>query len=392
MHEGTSLTDAVKLVAGISLTSEMKRVAGRLREDAAELDADAAHASRRRPRARRFVAACRRLAACAVLAAALLPLRAGMLDAEWPVHAVSDAPAAMPRRVALVIGNAAYRFTRALANPRNDASDMGAALKKVGFLVIEAFDLDKAAFDRTIRDFAAALEGADAGVLFYAGHGLQVSGVNYLVPVDAQLLSAEALEFETVRLDAVQRVMEREARTSILFFDACRDNPLLTTLARAMRTRSAEIGRGLAPVEGGVGTLVSFSTQPGNVALDGRDRNSPFSGALVRHLASSSDDLGTVLIAVRNDVMRATDRRQVPWEHSALTERFYFNPAAQSPARQPAAQLRLSEVAEAWSAVKDTANVALLEAFLARYKDSFFAELARARIKEVEANLRDGRN
>jgi hypothetical protein len=82
----------------------------------------------------------------------------------------------------------------------------------------------------------------------------------------------------------------------------------------------------------------------------------------------------------------------VPWEHSALTERFYFNPAAQSPARQPAAQLRLSEVAEAWSAVKDTANVALLEAFLARYKDSFFAELARARIKEVEANLRDGRN
>jgi uncharacterized caspase-like protein len=257
-----------------------------------------------------------------MLTVALLLFLPTALDAEWPVRAIGDAPAAAPRRVALVIGNAAYRYTRGLPNPRNDASDMGAALKKLGFLVIEAFDLDKAAFDKTIRAFSAALEGAEAGVLFYAGHGLQVSGLNYLVPVDAQLASVAALEFEMVRLDVVQRMMEGDARTSILFVDACRDNPLSRTLARAMSTRSAEIGRGLAPVEGGVGTLVSFSTQPGNVALDGAGRNSPFAAALVRHLARSTDDLGAILIAVRNDVVKETDRRQVPWEHSALTRRF----------------------------------------------------------------------
>jgi uncharacterized caspase-like protein len=383
MSGDTSLTDAIKLAAGISLTSEMKRVAGRLRDDACDIANDAAHGPAGRP-SRRLPASCARLAARAMLTVALLLFLPATLDAEWPVRAIGEAPAAAPRRVALVIGNSAYRYTRGLPNPRNDASDMGAALKKLGFLVIEAFDLDKAAFDKTIRAFSTALEGAEAGVLFYAGHGLQVSGLNYLVPVDAQLASVAALEFEMVRLDVVQRMMEGDARTSILFVDACRDNPLSRTLARAMSTRSAEIGRGLAPVEGGVGTLVSFSTQPGNVALDGAGRNSPFASALVRHLARSTDDLGAVLIAVRNDVVKETDRRQVPWEHSALTRRFYFSPGAQPPARQPAAQLRLSEVAEAWSAVKDTANVAVLEAFLARYKDTFFAELARARIDEVE--------
>ena len=384
MGEETSLTDAIKLAAGISLTSEMKRVAGRLRDDGRDIEGDAGYG--RAGWANRLFAGCARFAAGAILAAALLLFPTTMLDADWPVRGVSGAPAGMPRRVALVVGNAAYRYTPALTNPRNDASDMGAALKKLGFLVIEAFDLDKAAFDKTIRQFAAALEGADAGVLFYAGHGLQVSGLNYLVPVDAQLTSPAALEFEMVRLDVVQQMMESEAKTSILFFDACRDNPLSRALARTMKTRSAEIGRGLAPIEGGVNTLVSFSTQPGNVALDGAGRNSPFSGALVRHLAPSSDDLGTILIAVRNDVVKQTDRRQVPWEHSALTEPFYFHPGAPPRAQPPRAELRLSEVAEAWQAVKDTANVGALEAFRARYKDSFFAELARVRIREVEAD------
>jgi hypothetical protein len=118
--------------------------------------------------------------------------------------------------------------------------------------------------------------------------------------------------------------MESETQTNILFLDACRDNPLVRNLARALGTRSAQIGRGLAAIESGAGTLISFSTQPGNVALDGKDRNSPFTGALVRRLQSMNDDLSSVLIAVRNDVMSETERRQVPWEHSALTGRFYF--------------------------------------------------------------------
>ena len=234
------------------------------------------------------------------------------------------------RRVALVIGNSAYQHTPTLANPRNDATDMAAALKKLGFQVIEGFDLDKAAFDRKVRDFADALSGASAGVFSYAGHGLQVAGVNYLVPVDAKLTTASALDWEMVRVDLVQRTMERETQSNVLFLDACRDNPLARNLARAMGTRSAEIGHGLAAAEAGVGTLISFSTQPGNVALDGTGRNSPFAGALAKRIATSKDDLSALLIDVRTEVVKKTQGKQVPWEHSALMGRFYFNPSAQA--------------------------------------------------------------
>jgi len=286
------------------------------------------------------------------------------------------------RGVALVIGNSAYQNTAPLANPKNDATDVSAALKAYGFTVIEGFDLDKAGMDRTIRDFADALYGAQVALFFYAGHGLQVGGQNYLVPIDAKLSTPAALDFEMIRLEVVHRSMEREVATSILFVDACRNNPLARNLARAMGTRSAEIGRGLAQVEAGVGTLVSFSTQPGNVALDGTGRNSPFAGALVKHMGSSHEDLSAILIAVRNDVMKETQRKQVPWEHSALTGKFYFNPAAAlAPQVGPSAP---SEVERAWEAAKDTADKAVLEAFVVRFGDSFYAELARARLRGLE--------
>jgi hypothetical protein len=120
------------------------------------------------------------------------------------------------------------------------------------------------------------------------------------------------------------RTMERTAPTNLLFLDACRNNPLARNLARAIGTRSGEIKRGLAPVEAGFGTLISFSTQPGNVALDGVGRNSPFAGALVKHLLSSNEEIMGLLVDVRNDVIRETNRQQVPWEHTAMTGRFYF--------------------------------------------------------------------
>jgi uncharacterized caspase-like protein len=240
------------------------------------------------------------------------------------------------KRVALVVGNSAYLHAGELANPRNDAADVAAALGSLGFQVVQGVDLDKPSFDRRIRDFAVSLTGAEVGLFFYAGHGLQVAGQNYLVPIDAELTTASALDFEMVRLDLVHRTMEREAQTNIIFLDACRNNPLERNLRRAMGTRSAEIGRGLAAFEGGVGTLISFSTQPGNVAADGTGgRNSPFAGALLKQLTTSSDDLSAMLIAVRNDVMKETKRQQIPWEHSSLTGRFYFNPNAKSLAAAP---------------------------------------------------------
>jgi hypothetical protein len=247
--------------------------------------------------------------------------------------------AAQSKRVALVIGNSAYTNTAALDNPRNDSEDVSAALKALGFQVIDGRDLDKPAFDRKIRDFALALSGAQVGVFFYAGHGMQVGGQNYLVPVDAQLSTASALDFEMIRLDLIHRAMEREAQTNILFLDACRDNPLARNLSRAMGTRSAEVGRGLAAVESGIGTLISFSTQPGNAALDGQGRNSPYAAALLKHIASKQD-LGATLISVRNDVMRETEGKQVPWEHSALRALFYFAPPEVKPAATAPASIR----------------------------------------------------
>ncbi len=239
-------------------------------------------------------------------------------------------PAAAQKRVALVIGNSAYQHATALANPANDASDMGAALKELGFEVILGLDLDKRAFDARVREFSRALPDADTGVFYYAGHGLQVVGRNYLVPIDAQLQSERDLDFEANALDFILKQMEldRDGKTSIVFLDACRDNPLAGNLARSMGTRSAGVGRGLAQVQAGVGTFVAYSTQPGNVALDGQERNSPFTAALAASIREPGRNLTSVMIDVRRKVLAATSGRQVPWDHSALTGDFYFHLAS----------------------------------------------------------------
>ena len=268
------------------------------------------------------------------------------------------------QRVALVIGNGKYINAGTLANPVNDASDMAAALKDMGFTVVAGYDLDKPSLEKKIREFAGALSGAETGVFFYAGHGLQVAVPNYLVPVDAELSTADALEFEMIKLDSVQRIMENAAKTNILFLDACRNNPLARNLARALGTRAAAVGVGLAPAEFGVGTLVSFSTQPGNVAQDGKGRNSPFTGPLVKRIAAPGQDILTVLTEVRNEVLAATGEKQVPWENHALRAKFYFNPSAAPP---PRGQAQLSEAALAWSEVRDSKDVAVLEAFRKQY-------------------------
>ncbi len=239
-------------------------------------------------------------------------------------------PAAAQKRVALVIGNSAYKHATALANPANDANDMGAALKELGFEVILGLDLDKRGFDQRVREFSRALPDAETGVFYYAGHGLQVVGRNYLVPIDAQLQSERDLDFEANALDFILKQMEldRDGKTSIVFLDACRDNPLAGNLARSMGTRSAGVGRGLAQVQAGVGTFVAYSTQPGNVALDGQERNSPFTAALATSIKEPGRNLTSVMIDVRRKVLAATSGRQVPWDHSALTGDFYFHLAS----------------------------------------------------------------
>jgi uncharacterized caspase-like protein len=180
------------------------------------------------------------------------------------------------------------------------------------------------------------------------------------VPVDASLTAAAALDFEMLRFDLVQRTMERETKTNIIFLDACRNNPLARNLARAMGSRSAEIGPGFAVVDSGVGTLISFATQPNNVALDGEGHNSPYTGALLKYIESNTDDLNGILISVRNDVRAATANRQVPWENSALTGRFYFR----TPAEPHPPTISLDPFALMWLTTKDTTSIAVLEQFI----------------------------
>ena len=295
------------------------------------------------------------------------------------VYLLALTPAFADKRVALVIGNASYQTAGALANPSNDATDVAVELTSLGFEVILGVDLDKRGFDARIREFARQLEGADTGLLFYAGHGLQVAGQNYLLPTDAKLDRERDLDFESVRLDFILKQMEidREGKTNLVILDACRDNPFSRNLARSMGTRSASVGRGLAQVQTGVGTFIVYSTQPGNVALDGTGRNSPFTSALVKRIKEPGQNLTTVMINVRKDVLDATAGRQVPWDHSALTAEFFFSLASapqtlQKPSLGPdvtsdAVKERLRKLEDELKQKSEAANIAT-SAVLAQLK------------------------
>lgn len=297
-------------------------------------------------------------------------------------------PAMAQKRVALVIGNAAYKETAPLTNTRNDAADMGAVLRRLGFEVLDGIDLDKRSMERIIRQFDQQLAGAEIALFFYAGHGIQVAGQNHLVPVDARLAAEGDIEFESLPLSLVLSRMERMAKVSLVMLDACRDNPLARNLARSMGTRAVSVGQGLAEVKTGVGTMISFSTQPGNVALDGNGRNSPYTSALLQEIELPGRDVISTLAAVRGEVVKATQGKQVPWEHTSLLGQVVLKAGAPVAGAQPAPQPSPqgsgnSAAAEAWPLVKDTTNIAALDAFIRRFGDTFYGDLARARLADL---------
>ena len=232
--------------------------------------------------------------------------------------------------------------------------------------------------ERTLARFARSLEGDDVGLVFYAGHGLQVEGINYLVPVDATLEHRADLPFEAVPLDIILGQLERNVPVSLVFLDACRDNPLARTLARSMgSTRSSAIGRGLAEVNGGIGSLIAYSTQPDNVALDGEGDHSPFTSALLEHIATPGLEVRQILTRVRSEVIAETRGRQVPWDHSSLTRDFYFAPEAEPdpppPAALPADPVPAPPAGNGqaellfWQTVKDSTDAADFEAYLSAF-------------------------
>jgi hypothetical protein len=225
-------------------------------------------------------------------------------------------------RVALVIGNSAYLHAGKLANPRNDAKAVADALQELGFDVFQGTDLTLAGFSRILTQFASAIQTADVALVFYAGHGAQIDGVNYLIPVDARLDGAGDIADRTVSLQKLQEVMERRPRTNLLFFDACRDNPFLASLSRS--AGSARVRQGWANVSPSKGTYIAFASAEGQVASDGDGANSPFTASLLKHIRAPGLDVELMMRQVRQDVLDATKGTQVPWSKSSLVSSFAF--------------------------------------------------------------------
>ncbi len=267
--------------------------------------------------------------------------------------ALTTWPAVAENRFALVIGNGAYKNVTALGNPPNDARDVAAALKSLGFTVTLKSDLGLAAMQRAINEFAVESADADVSLFYYAGHGLQLAGRNYLVPVDAELRTANDIAVKTVALDPVLSELGKGNGSHLVFLDACRNNPF----ARAGVTLPAA---GLARVGKLPGFFITFATQPDNVAFDGNGRNSPFATALLGHIATPGADISSMMIAVRNDVFASTGGQQIPADESLLTKQVYF---AGSSAPEETLETQL------WRLAGKDRDPNLLQAYLDRYPD-----------------------
>ncbi len=234
-------------------------------------------------------------------------------------------PLSAEERVALVIGNSEYAQFDTLENPRNDALDVSIALRGLGFAVTLEIDVTKARLTEVIDRFAKDAKGADAVLFFYAGHGFQAEGRNYLVPADAVIRSAADVTQETAGLERVLAAMAQSDGVKLVFLDACRDNPFGAALEQDPR-----LGKGLARVGTEADFLFAYATQPDNVAYDGTGRNSFFTEALLHHIYTPGQDIQQMMIGVRRDVLAATGGRQIPWENSSLTRQFRFDDAPQS--------------------------------------------------------------
>lgn len=284
-------------------------------------------------------------------------------------------------RIALLIGNATYQGVGALLNPPKDVALLSDALGKAGFKVRIETDLGGESMRRALRDFASDAEQADWAIVYYAGHGIEMGGQNYLVPVDARLQTDRDVPFETVALDQVLQSVEGARKLRLVIVDACRNNPFAGQMRTSSATRSTT--RGLARVEPEGGTLVAYAAKVGQVALDGDGQNSPFVTALAKAVSTQGLELNKVFRAVRDDVLRSTGRRQEPYIYGSLpADDFFFVPPAPAPgvrvASADAAPAADTAVQSEFMAARRAGTTAGWDAFLARNGKGFYADLARA--------------
>ena len=324
----------------------------------------------------------------------------------WLLALPAAAQGAYPR-VALVIGNSSYQSAPALPNPINDALSMSDSLRRLGFVVQEGIDLDAAGMVSTLRSFGSLAADAEVAVVFYAGHGIQVDGTNYLLPIDAKLERERDLNYEAVSLDLILSEVSQAGKLAVVMLDACRDNPFAGQLQASMGpTRSTSVGRGLGRIDAPADTLVAFATRDGAVAEDGAGFNSPFTTALLTHLGEPGVEIGHYFRKVRDTVISSTNGRQEPFVYGSLSaEQFYFNPtsadtqvavapqqATVQPTVQPAqptGQADLEADMLFWRSIQNSTDAAEYFAYLSRFPDGVFADLARNRLVSISTPVPD---
>jgi len=311
-------------------------------------------------------------------------------------------PAWAGNRVALVIGNSAYKNAAPLSNPVNDAAIVEATLKNAGFDVVQTRrDLQAIEMRRTLRDFADQARDADVAVIYYAGHGMEIEGTNYLIPVDATLERDTDVYDEAFSLDRVMLAIEPARQLRLVILDACRNNPFSEKMKRTVGSRS--ISRGLARIEPATAnTLVAFAAKAGSTASDGNSKNSPYAAALVKYIGTPGLDLRRVFGFVRDDVMKATGNRQEPYVYGTLGgDDVPLVPAketAKGPTREPAGEpakeaakeaapsptLR-SEIRRDYELALQVGNKDALNFFIVQYPDGYYASLAKLQLAKIDA-------
>lgn len=248
---------------------------------------------------------------------------------SWASQAAADG-----RRVALVIGNANYQSLPVLANPGNDVENVAATLRASGFDVVVGSDVKRVELEKTVERFFRSLGNSDVSLFYYSGHGVQIAGKNYIIPIDASLKSAYDIETQTINLDTILEFMRANTKMQLVFLDACRNNPFGTkaywVADKLEQVQQASVG--LAGVKPSVGTLIAFATEPGSVSYDGgASQMSPFTSAFVKRALTPNDEIRSMLSRVRRDVVDATGGKQVPWESSSLVDDFFMLPQRPPP-------------------------------------------------------------
>ncbi len=303
------------------------------------------------------------------------------------------------RRVALVIGNGKYENAGVLANPTNDADAVADLFTKAGFDSVDRRrDLGVVEFKRAVREFVDRAASADVAVVYYSGHGLEIGGVNYLIPVDAKLTSVLDMDDEAVSLDRILVAAGHVKKLSLIILDACRENPFHPTADDARVTRGVSMGlAGVGPTV--ADTLIAFAAKAGSVSYDGDGRNSPFTTALVKYITQPGLDIRLALGKVRDDVLRATNHRQEPYVYGSLggdsvalvpantpapPSVATLPPAAPSPAAAPPANADADEASD-YRTTERFASLDGWRAFLAVHPDGAYARLARAEVDKLLA-------